>query len=319
MEFRSACGVGSLPRHGIAARTMTTTLMTTPSQSVPERIIAPQSGWPVLIGWFIAIPLTIALLAVAPGPLKVVGGLLVPVLFLMLSGFYLVNPNQARVLVLFGTYRGSVREAGFFWTNPFTVKHRISLRVRNFDGGTIKVNDLLGNPIEISAVVVWRVLDTARAKFDVEDFEHFVEVQSEAALRSMATTHPYDDLEAEGAEITLRGSQEEVSDELQRQLTERLAAAGVAVIEARLNHLAYAPEIASAMLQRQQAKAIIAARRLIVEGAVGMVEMALEQLEKGAVVKLDDDRRAMLVGNLLVVLCGQQGPTPVLNTGAPAH
>lgn len=290
-------------------------MATTKTRSVTEVLIAPQSGWPVLIGWLSALVAVLLALVLGPVPLKVVGGLAIPALILVLPGFYLVNPNMARVLVLFGKYRGTVREDGFFWTNPFTVKHSISLRAHNFDGGKIKVNDLLGNPIEISAVVVWRVLDTARAKFDVEDYEHFVEVQSEAALRSMATSHPYDDLESEGAEITLRGSQEEVAQELQRQLTERLDQAGVEVVEARLNHLAYAAEIASAMLQRQQAKAVIAARRQIVEGAVGMVDLALDMLREKEILELDAERRATLVGNLLVVLCGQASPTPVLNTG----
>jgi regulator of protease activity HflC (stomatin/prohibitin superfamily) len=285
------------------------------ARTVKERVITPQSGWPVLVGWLAALPIVILAIAFGPVLLKVVGVVAIPFLVLTLIGFYIVNPNMARVLVLFGKYRGSVRRDGFFWTNPFTVKHSLSLRAHNFDSGKIKVNDLLGNPVEISAVVVWRVEDTARAEFDVDDYEHYVEIQSEAALRSMATTHPYDDLDAEGAEITLRGSQEEVAAELQRQLTERLSAAGVEVIEARLNHLAYAQEIASAMLQRQQAKAIIAARRQIVEGAVGMVDMALGMLKNEGIVELNDERRAALVGNLLVVLCGQVSPTPVLQTG----
>ncbi|MCP3918920.1 MAG: SPFH domain-containing protein [bacterium] len=284
--------------------------------ATPEKKLEPTNGWPVLGAWFAAVATVATSIALAPVPLKVVAVVCIPVLVICLAGFYIVNPNMSRVLVLFGKYKGSVRKDGLFWTNPFMSKQKISLRAHNFDGGTIKVNDSLGNPIEISAVVVWRVLDTARASFDVEDYEHFVHVQSDAALRSLATAHPYDDLSAEGSEITLRGSQEEVADELQRQLSDRLSDAGIEVIEARLNHLAYAQEIASAMLQRQQASAVIAARREIVAGAVGMVELALEQLSNQGILELDDERRATLVGNLLVVLCGQVNPTPVLNTGS---
>ena len=235
---------------------------------------------------------------------------------LYIVGFFIVNPNMARVMVLFGKYRGTVSENGFWWTNPFTSKRKLSLRAHNLEGGKLKVNDLLGNPVEISAVVVWRVRDTAKASFDVEDYEHYVSVQSEAAVRHLATNYPYDDLDAEGAEITLRGSTVEIAEKLAEELSGRLESAGIEVIEARLNHLAYAQEIASAMLQRQQAKAIIAARRLIVEGAVGMVDMALEQLKSGGTVELDDERKATLVGNLLVVLCGQESAQPVLNTGS---
>jgi regulator of protease activity HflC (stomatin/prohibitin superfamily) len=234
---------------------------------------------------------------------------------LIASGFFLVNPNMARVLVLFGTYRGTVRKAGFWWTNPFTSKRRLSLRAHNLDGGKLKVNDMLGNPVEISAVVVWRVSETARASFDVENYEQYVALQSEAAVRHLATQYPYDDLDNEGAEITLRGSTSEIAEKLGEALARRLRSAGIEIIEARLNHLAYAPEIASAMLQRQQAKAIIAARRQIVEGAVGMVEMALAELKEGQIVELDAERKATLVGNLLVVLCGQENAKPMLNAG----
>lgn len=233
-----------------------------------------------------------------------------------LIGFFIVDPNRACVLVLFGHYKGTVRKDGFYWTNPFTSKRKLSLRAHNLDGSKLKVNDLLGNPIEISAVVVWRVQDTARASFDVEDYEEYVQVQSEAALRHMATKYPYDDLHSEGVEITLRGSTEEVAAELEKELAGRLKEAGIQVIEARLNHLAYAQEIASAMLQRQQAKAIIAARAQIVEGAVGMVEQALDQLSEKEIVHLDDERKAALVGNLLVVLCSQENTQPMLNTGS---
>lgn len=250
------------------------------------------------------------------GAASIIGGLLLGAATMInFIGFFIVDPNKARVLVLFGRYRGTVRKDGFFWTNPFTSKRKLSLRAHNLDGSTLKVNDLLGNPIEISAVVVWRVHDTARASFDVEDYEEYVQVQSEAALRHMATKYPYDDLHSEGVEITLRGSAEEVADELEKELGGRLSEAGIEVIEARLNHLAYAQEIASAMLQRQQAKAIIAARAQIVEGAVGMVEQALEHLSEKDIVDLDDERKATLVGNLLVVLCGQENAQPILNTG----
>jgi regulator of protease activity HflC (stomatin/prohibitin superfamily) len=294
---------------------MTNANSSAPQKTVPERAFRASSGWPMLLVVLACIAGTILWFAAAEEAWKPLGILGIFLVVLLIPGFFVVQPNQARVLVLFGDYLGSVRGNGFFWTNPFTSKKVVSLRAHNHDGGTIKVNDKLGNPIEISAVVVWRVRDTAKASFDVEDYKHYVEVQSEAALRSMATAHPYDDLESEGGEITLRGSQEEVADELQRQLTERLSAAGIEVMEARLNHLAYASEIASAMLQRQQAKAIIAARRQIVDGAVGMVELALARLDEKGTVKLDGEKKAQLVGNLLVVLCGQTSPSPVLPMG----
>jgi len=246
----------------------------------------------------------------------VAGGIALLALVLILPGFFLVEPNRARVLVLFGKYRGTVRQPGFYWTNPFTVKMRVSLRDNNLNGDKLKVNDLLGNPIEIAAVVVWRVHDTAQAVFDVENFSQFVTVQSESALRMVASRHPYDDGQHEHAKTTLRGSAQEVSDELVQELRQRLESAGIHVVEARLSHLAYAQEIAAAMLQRQQAAAVIAARQMIVEGAVGMVEMALKKLSDHEVVALDPERRATLVGNLLVVLCGHVAPTPVLNTGS---
>jgi regulator of protease activity HflC (stomatin/prohibitin superfamily) len=277
----------------------------------PEVLVQPTSGWPVLFTWLLVTPLYVLFLVVRQ-PLFAIG---LPFLVLVLGGFYIVEPNLARVLVLFGKYKGTVRKDGLFWTNPFMLRKKVSLRAHNFDSKTIKVNDLLGNPVEISSVLVWRVRDTAHALFDVVNFEHYVEVQSEAALRQLATTYPYDDLEAEGAEVTLRGSHEVIAEKLREMLAGRMDSAGVEVIEARFNHLAYAPEIASAMLQRQQAKAIIAARTQIVDGAVGMVEMALERLKREKVVELDDERKATLVGNLLVVLCGNVAPTPVLNTG----
>jgi hypothetical protein len=235
---------------------------------------------------------------------------------LLLPGFFIVEPNLGRAMVLFGSYRGTVRTAGFWWTNPFTNKKKISLRAYNLNGKTLKVNDLLGNPIEIAAIVVWQVRDSAQALFDVEHFEHFVEVQSESALRFVASHHPYDDGQHADVTTTLRGSSDQVALELQRELQERIQIAGVEVLEARLSHLAYAQEIAHAMLQRQQASAIIAARTKIVDGAVGMVEMALARLSERGVITLDDERKATLVGNLLVVLCGNTNPTPVVNAGS---
>lgn len=229
------------------------------------------------------------------------------------AGLFTVEPNQAMVLILFGTYVGTVARSGWWWTNPFNTKKRISRRVRSLNGPTIKVNDHMGNPVEIAAVVVWRVRDTAMATFDVENFESFVAVQSETAVRHLATEYPYDD---EGAEsISLRGNTDKVSEFLCSELQERLNQAGVEVVEARLSHLAYAPEIAGAMLQRQQAAAIIAARQRIVDGAVGMVEMALHRLAANQIIDLDEERKAAMVSNLLVVLCGERAATPVLNAG----
>ena len=230
-------------------------------------------------------------------------------------GFFIVQPNVGRVLVLFGHYRGTVRENGLYWTNPFTLRHKVSLKAHNVASEKIKVNDMLGNPIEIGAVVVWQVRDTAQARFDVENFENYVNVQIETAIRHLASTHPYEEAMVDGATQSLRGSTEELASELKTEVQMRLDRAGIEVLDTRITHLAYAPEIAAAMLQRQQATAIIAARRLIVQGAVGMVEHALEDLGKKHIVELDDDRKATLVGNLLVVLCGHATPTPVINAG----
>lgn len=230
-----------------------------------------------------------------------------------LAGLFVVNPNEAQVLQLFGDYRGTVNESGLRWANPFYSKTRISQRVRNFESARLKVNDTDGNPIEIAAVFVWRVVDTAEACFEVDNYENYVKVQSEAAVRNLATRYPYD--AHDDAQISLRGSTVEISKELKHEIQERLSKAGVAVIEARLSHLAYAPEIAAAMLRRQQAGAIIAARQKIVEGAVGMVDMALELLAHSTRVQLDDDRKAAMVSNLLVVLCADREAQPVINTG----
>ena len=238
------------------------------------------------------------------------------VLFLSVLGFtglFTVAPNEGRVLQLFGAYRGTVRDEGLRWANPFYTKKRISLRVRNFESAHLKVNDTDGNPIEIAAIVVWKVIDTAEAVFEVDDYEHYVRVQTESAVRNLATHYPYD-AHIEG-HISLRGSTDEVAKRLKAEIHDRLAKAGVEVIEARISHLAYAQEIASAMLRRQQAGAVIAARQKIVEGAVGMVEMALELLAKSSQVKLDEERKASMVSNLLVVLCADREAQPVVNTG----
>jgi regulator of protease activity HflC (stomatin/prohibitin superfamily) len=228
-------------------------------------------------------------------------------------GFFVINPNEAKVLQLFGAYAGSVKSSGFKWANPLYTKRHISLRVRNFESQKLKVNDNEGNPIEIAAVVVWRVIETAEACFEVDDYEHYVKVQSEAALRNMTTHYPYDAHQDDV--MSLRGNTAEVAQKLKSEVQDRLARAGVEVIEARISHLAYAQEIAGAMLQRQQAGAIIAARQRIVEGAVGMVEMALEMLSRREIVELDNERKAAMVSNLLVVLCGERGTQPIINAG----
>jgi regulator of protease activity HflC (stomatin/prohibitin superfamily) len=228
-------------------------------------------------------------------------------------GLTVVNPNTAKVLLLFGAYKGSIKTPGFYWVNPLTARRTVSLRVRNFESSKLKVNDHIGNPIEIAAIVVWKVVETAEAVFHVDDYEHFVHVQTESAVRVLATTYPYD-AHDEG-ELSLRGSGEEVSHRMREEIQNRLGKAGVEVIEARISHLAYAPEIANAMLRRQQATAIIAARQKIVEGAVGMVEMALDQLNAKHVVELDEERKATMVSNLLVVLCSDRDAQPVVNAG----
>ena len=239
--------------------------------------------------------------------------LLVPVIAFLLAGVFVVNPNEGRVLQFFGRYVGTVRDQGLRWANPLYTKRRISLRVRNFETERSKVNDTAGNPIEIAAVVVWRVIDTAEATFEVDDYVNYVHVQSESAVRNLATRHPYDT--QEDGQVSLRGNTEEIAGQLQTEIQGRLHKAGVEVLEARITHLAYAPEIASAMLQRQQAGAIIAARGRIVDGAVSMVEMALDSLSKRQIVELDEERKAAMVSNLLVVLCGDKATQPVVNTG----
>jgi len=231
-----------------------------------------------------------------------------------LNGLTPVNPNEARAVVLFGHYAGTIRQQGLQWANPFTMRPRISVRVRNFETSKLKVNDRDGNPIEIAAVVVWKVTDTAEALFEVDDFENFVHVQAEAALRNLATSHPYDTHHDD--DVALRRNPVEIAEQLRTEIQDRLQKAGVEVIEARISHLAYAAEIANAMLRRQQANAVIAARTRIVEGAVGMVEMALEQLSEKQVVEFDEERKAQMVSNLLVVLCSDQETQPVVNTGS---
>lgn len=232
---------------------------------------------------------------------------------LFMPGFFIVQPNEARVLVLFGKYIGSVRNDGFWWANPFAVKKHVSLRIRNFNSEKLKVNDLHGNPIEIAAVVAWRVVDSARALFDVENFEQYVAIQSETAIRSLATEYPYDSQDEERS--SLRGNPQEIAEHLKREVQSRLEVAGVEVTEARISHLAYAPEIAQAMLRRQQAQAIIAARRKIVEGAVGMVDDALRMLSEHKIVELDEEKKATMVNNLMVALVSESEAQPIINTG----
>ncbi len=233
---------------------------------------------------------------------------------ILLAGLFMVHPNEAKVLQLFGQYVGTVHEPGLKWANPFYSKTAVSVRVRNFESGKLKVNDSHGSPIEIAAVVVWKVYDTAEALFEVDDYEEFVQIQSESALRNLSTTYPYEPNEGEA--VALRSNPAEIATALQKEIQDRLDQAGVTVIEARISHLAYAPEIANAMLRRQQATAIIAARQQIVSGAVGMVDMALKELSENNVVELDEERKATMVSNLLVVLCGEENAKPVLNTGS---
>lgn len=244
-------------------------------------------------------------------------GILLSVLGLLISpGFIIVNPNESSVITFFGTYTGTVKKNGFHWVNPFTSRAKVSLRARNLNGQQLKVNDKLGNPIEIAAVIVWQVRDTFKASFDVVDYQAYVNIQSEAAVRHLAGAYPYDNLEDKDADITLRGHADEVHKLLTEELNERLANAGILVSEARISHLAYAQEIAGAMLQRQQATAVVAARQLIVEGAVGMVEMALDKLSERGIVSLDEERKAAMVSNLLVVLCGEKNVAPIVNAGS---
>ncbi|MEP3654421.1 MAG: SPFH domain-containing protein [Litorimonas sp.] len=281
-----------------------------------EKEVKSVSGIPFLfVILAFAVALVFVVVAAEPKGLKVLS-LVVGLLFLTvgLSGLYKVEPNQSAVLSLFGKYIGTVRTPGLRFNNPFYTKKKISLRVRNFESGKLKVNELDGSPIEIAAIVVWEVNDSAEAVFNVDDYESFVQIQSEAAIRAMATSYPYD--QHSDDQISLRSHPAEISDRLRDEIQDRLAQAGIHVIEARISHLAYSPEIAGAMLQRQQAGAIIAARKKIVEGAVGMVEDAIEGLAKNNIVELDEERKAAMVSNLLVVLCSDKATTPVVNTGS---
>jgi len=278
------------------------------------------SGWPMLLFELILLAVVIFLFTQLPTgivnqlPAATIIALVVLhiVGFITIFGFFVVEPNRSKVLLLFGNYRGTVKQSGFWWVNPFNSKRRVSLRARTLNGEKLKVNDLAGNPVEIAAIVVWRVRDTFAASFEVHDYTQYVTMQSETAVRHLASTYPYD---ADDETLSLRRNVDEVSASLQKELQERLSRAGVEVMEARLSHLAYAPEIASAMLRRQQATAIIAARQRIVEGAVGMVEMALDRLEQYQKLELDQERKAAMVSNLLVVLCSMHDAQPVLNTG----
>jgi regulator of protease activity HflC (stomatin/prohibitin superfamily) len=240
-------------------------------------------------------------------------GLGVAIIAVLLGGFFIVEPNQSSVLMLFGNYMGSERRAGLWWANPFMNKKKVSLRVRNFESSKLKVNDHDGNPIEIAAVVVWRVVDSAEAIFQVDNYDNFLHVQSEAAVRNLAVSHPYD--AHNDGQMSLRGNIVEVAEQLKKEIQARLEKAGIEILESRISHLAYAPEIANAMLRRQQASAVIAARSMIVEGAVSMVEMALSELAKRAVVQLDEERKAAMVSNLLVVLCSEHETQPIVNAG----
>lgn len=278
-----------------------------------EKVVKPISGYGMLIVGLIFTGLAIFLFT--QRELEWLGGISILVALLAWSGLIVVDPNNSRVLILFGSYKGTVKQNGFFFVNPLMIKKKISLRARNLETQPIKVNDKMGNPIMIAAVLVWKVENTYRAAFEVEKYEEFVKAQSESAIRQLAGAYSYDNIEDETATTTLRSSHEEINHVLEKEIAERLSIAGIVVIEARISHLAYASEIAGAMLQRQQATAVVAARQKIVEGAVGMVEMALNELSKKEIVHLDDERKAAMVSNLMVVLCSDKNPTPVVNTG----
>ncbi len=284
---------------------------------VREKLFNPSSGWSAVVLGVVLALVAIGALATGiggGGPALVLVFLVALVAALVaFAGLYVVNPNEAKVLQLFGEYVGTVREAGFCWSNPFYSKRRVSLRIVSSEVGKLKVNDLDGNPVEIAAIVVWKVTDSAQAVFEVDNYPEYVRVQGESAVRTLASRYPYD--AHDDAVLSLRGNTQQVAEHLQKELDERVHLAGVKVLEARISHLAYAPEIAQAMLQRQQAGAIIAARQKIVDGAVGMVEMALERLSRNQVVVLDEERKAAMVSNLLVVLCSERNTQPVINAG----
>ena len=283
-----------------------------------EKIIVPANGYLMLFVFLILVIGSIAAMIATENPIYILG---IVTAFLLMFGFIMVQPNGSRVLLLFGEYVGTIKKNGFYWVNPFYTKKKISLRASNFDSERLKVNDKLGNPVMISTILVWRVSNTYKAAFDVDNYEHFVKVQTDAAVRKLASMYPYDNFADEGhdEDITLRSSVNEVSEALEEELLERLSIAGIEVLEARIGYLAYAQEIANAMLKRQQATAIVAARHKIVEGAVGMVEMALNELSKKKIVELDDERKAAMVSNLMVVLCGDKDASPIVNAGTLSH
>lgn len=279
-----------------------------------EKTITPSSGYLMLFVFLLLFAGGIMAIILIKAPIFIAAIILG---LLMLPGFVLVNPNSSRILLLFGKYIGTIKSNGLFWVNPLYSKQKISLRARNFDSERLKVNDKLGNPIIISTILVWRVSDTHKAAFDVDNYEHFVRIQTDAAVRELASKYPYDNFADEGTDedITLRSSMAEVNTALEKELDERLSIAGIEVLESRIGYLAYANEIASAMLKRQQATAIVAARHKIVEGAVSMVEMALEQMSAKNIIHLDDERKAAMVSNLMVVLCSDKDASPIVNTG----
>ncbi|GAA4244890.1 MULTISPECIES: SPFH domain-containing protein [Winogradskyella] len=283
-----------------------------------EKIIVPANGYLMLFLFLILFLGSIALIPITETGWSVFG---IIAALILAFGFLMVQPNGSRVLLLFGKYVGTIKQNGFYWVNPFFTKKKISLRASNFDSERLKVNDKLGNPIMISTILVWRVQNTYKAAFDVDNYENFVRVQTDAAVRKLASMYPYDNFADEGVDedITLRSSVNEVSNALEKEIDERLSIAGIEVLEARIGYLAYAQEIANAMLKRQQATAIVAARHKIVEGAVSMVEMAIDELNKKQVVDLDEERKAAMVSNLMVVLCGDKDASPVLNTGTLSH
>lgn len=278
-----------------------------------EKRIKASNGYIMLLVLLMVIVGMVMSILITKNPVFIV---LSVVVILLIKGFFTVNPNGSKVMVLFGAYKGTVRDNGFFWTNPFYSRQRISLRARNFDSERVKVNDKVGNPIMINVILVWKVEDTYKSAFDVDNYEEFVRVQTDAAVRKLAGSYPYDNFDGEDAEMTLRSGMDGVNKALEDEVTERLTIAGIKVMEARIGYLAYAPEIASSMLKRQQAVAIVAARKKIVEGAVGMVEDALEKLSTDNIVDFDDDKKASMVSNLMVVLCGDKEAIPVINTGS---
>ena len=278
--------------------------------------LKPTSGW-----LYLGIAFLLLVVAIAGVAIKLIL-ITIPAVLLLLfiaTGFYFITPNSSRAMLLFGEYKGTVKDNGLFWINPFYSKREVSLRARNFDSDRVKVNDKIGNPIQISVIMVWRVKNTYRALFEVDNYESFVHVQCDAAVRKMAGMYPYDNFEDEHSEITLRSGLAEVNEALEHELAERLTIAGIEIIEARIGYLAYAEEIAQAMLKRQQATAIVAALEKIVEGAVGMVDMALQRLSERSIVELDEERKAAMVSNLMVVLCSDKDTTPVVNTGTLNH